>query len=124
MATSDTMADDEGEPERAGVPNLLSTAAMTGGADGRDDALRQGEAAHVGAELAAAEQGERQGRALHGLQPVGRCRRPTMQTSATTKLPPASSATPQPDRQHRRAEHGRAHDRVAVAEQQLEQARC
>ena len=70
MLTSDSIAAAKISHSAPGV-QLLSTAAMIGGADARDDALRQGEAAHVGAELAAAKQGERQGGALHGLQPVG-----------------------------------------------------
>ena len=43
---------------------------MTGGAEA-ETSPGAGQAAHIGAELAAAEQGERQGGALHGLQPVG-----------------------------------------------------
>ena len=70
MATSETIAMPRVSESAVSVPNLLSTAAMIGGENGRDDALRQRQPPHIGAELGAPEEGERQRRALHGLEPV------------------------------------------------------
>ena len=121
MATSEAVPVTKVSQSAPVAPKLLSTAATDRRGGGRDDALRQGETAHVGAELAAAEQGERQGGALHRLQSVG----DAVGYDADQRhdeVAAGDQRQPQPERQHGRADHGGVHDRVAVAEQQLEQA--
>src|SRR5882762_6127696 len=50
-------AGDEGEPKRAGRAEIAQHGGDNRRGRRRDDALRQGKPAHIGAELAAAEQG-------------------------------------------------------------------
>ena len=88
---------------------------------GGDDALRQGEAAHHGAELGAAEQGQRQGGAQHRLQAVGDA------VGHDADQRDGDVAAGQPGEaeaygQRGGREQGRTHDRIAMAEREFHAA--